>query len=160
MRIIEIRDWRSPEIKTITLTQDVGGVSYDLQVREYLPQEGDALQRTWKTGGIQHSYECAPYAIANMQKTGQDIIRLVDNNISTFIEFYVDEDNKLLRNTYSMAYRYMEIAEVCCLLKKLLPILTLSSSERKKEHCFVAFFGCGSLLEWSHARKGSVVKKL
>lgn len=118
MRIVEIVDWRSPEIKTITLTQDVGGISYDLQVREFVLQEGDALCRTWKSGGVQYFYDCAPYAIADMHKTGQVIMRLVDNSISTFMGYYVNEDNKLLRDTYSMAYRYMDIAEVCHLLKR------------------------------------------
>ena len=158
MRIVEIVDWRSPEIKTITLTQDVGGISYDLQVREFVVREGDALQRTWKSRGVEHFYECAPYAIADMHKTGQVIMRLVDNSIPTFVEYYVDEDNKLLRSTYSMAYRYMEIAEVRHLLEKRL-MLTLYFSRKKKKNYFVAFFGCGSLLEWSHARKESVAKK-
>lgn len=39
-------------------------------------------------------------------------MQYVDNNIATAIESEIDETNKLLWNTYSMAFRYSEFAEV------------------------------------------------
>jgi hypothetical protein len=112
MKIVEIDQWRSPEIKTITLTQDVGGAKYDLQVREFVPIEGDALNRAWKTNGILKAHACTPYAIANMAQTGHEIARFADNQIGIFIEFYINKADKLMWSTYSMAYRYSGIMEV------------------------------------------------
>jgi hypothetical protein len=112
MRIVEIKKWRSQEIKTIQITQDLGGASYELRVREFAPVEGDALARRWVTDGTPRSYECAPYAIANMKQAGMEYMQYIDKNIATAIESEIDETNKLLWNTYSMAYRYSEFAEV------------------------------------------------
>jgi hypothetical protein len=112
MELIEIDEWASAEIRTITLTQDVGNACYDLQVREFVPKDGDSMHRIWKSKEVQQQYLCAPYAIANMAKTASLFTRFVDANVETFIEHYTDETDKLIRNTYSMAYRYGQIVEV------------------------------------------------
>jgi hypothetical protein len=112
MKIVEISEWRSPEIKTIEVTQDLGGASYKLQVREFVQVDGDALARSWVTGGVTKYYECPPYAIVNMQQAGVEYMQYVDNNIATAIESEIDETNKLLWNTYSMAFRYSVFAQV------------------------------------------------
>ena len=112
MEIVEITQWRSQETKTITITQDVGGSSYDLRVREFIPQEGDSLARTWKTNGVRKYYYCAPYAIVNMEQTGIELMRFVDKNIETSIQYYIDDTHKLFWPTYAMACRQSQFAEV------------------------------------------------
>lgn len=112
MKMVEISKWRSQEIKTIEITQDLGGASYKLRVREFAPVDGDALARSWVTGGVTKYYECPPYAIVNMKQAGVEYMQYVDNNIATAIESEIDETDKLLWNTYSMAFRYSEFAEV------------------------------------------------
>lgn len=112
MKIVEIDQWYSPEVKTITITQDVGRATYDLQVREFVPVKGDALVRAWKTNGVEKYHDCAPYAIMNMAQTGDEIARFVDNNIENFIQYYIRGDDELLWGTYSMAYQYSKAAEV------------------------------------------------
>ena len=74
--------------------------------------DGDALARSWVTGGVTKYYECPPYAIVDMKQAGVEYMQYVDNNIATAIESEIDETNKLLWNTYSMAFRYSEFAEV------------------------------------------------
>jgi hypothetical protein len=112
MELVDIKTWESKQIKTISMTQDVAGTSYDLKVRRYIPVDGDALERKWKTNGREQSFKCAPYAIANMKEAGQTLGRFLDSTIEPSICFYIDETDKLLRNTYSMAYRYSVFAEV------------------------------------------------
>ena len=112
MKVVDINKWRSQEIKTIEITQDLGGASYQLRVREFAPVDGDALARSWVTAGVTKYYECPPYAIENMEQAGEAYMQYVDNNIATAIESEIDETNKLLWNTYSMAFRYSEFAEV------------------------------------------------
>lgn len=116
MKIAEIEDWRSSEIKTIKLTQDVCGATYDLQVREFVPVEGDSLFRGWKTKGIEKKHACTPFAIANMTQTGLQIAAFAEHNIEKFIEYYIDKDDKLMWNTYCMAYHYSRSTKVrfCC----------------------------------------------
>jgi hypothetical protein len=99
-------------VKSIRITQDVLGASYKLKVREFIPVEGDALERKRVTNGVQQSFKCAPYAIANMKEAGQRLVRFADEHLASSLCYYIDETNKLLRDTYSMAYRYSLYAEV------------------------------------------------
>lgn len=102
----EVDTWRSAEVKVITITQDVlGGSTFNLPCREFIPVDGDSLERIWKKRGITQNYPRAPYAIANMKETGDAVARFVANNVSSSIENYIDVTNdKLLQSTYSMAY--------------------------------------------------------
>jgi len=70
MEIVNIRDWKSAELRTIKITQDVKGRSYQVKVRQFEPKEGDALERKWKINGVEQSFRCAPYAIADMEEAG------------------------------------------------------------------------------------------
>ena len=115
MKIVEIDKWRSSEVKIIHVTQDVGNAWYQLKVREFVPVEGDVLERKWVTDGKQQSFECAPYAIANMEETGHDLIRFADNHLLTALCYYTGKDDGLLRNTYDMACQCTRSAEVCFL---------------------------------------------
>jgi hypothetical protein len=114
MEVIDITNWASDAIKTIDITQGVGNTQFTLQVREFRPIEGDALSRKWKADGVQYSYECGPYAIADMKQAGRTLFEFAQQNLRTAIRFWVDEENPLLRSTYNMAYSYSFKAEVRC----------------------------------------------
>jgi hypothetical protein len=111
-KIRDIKKWTSPEPKVIQLTQDCGGSAFEVEVKPFIPVDGDVLARTWVTNNVKKSYECAPYAIVNMSKTGMELCRFINNSIAAVIEAEIDETNKLLWDTYAMAYRYSEFAEV------------------------------------------------
>jgi hypothetical protein len=115
MEISDIQNWDSTEIKTIAITQDVGGKSYNLKVRKFIPVEGDALERGWKTGGVEQTFKCAPYAIANMKEAGRTLAHFADRTLESTICHYIDETDTLLRSTYHMAYRYSMFVEVSAL---------------------------------------------
>ena len=104
--MIEINTWRSADVKVIYITQDVlGGSTFEIRCREFIPVEGDSLERIWKKRGITQKYPRAPYAIANMKETGDAVARFVANNVSSSIEHYISiTTDKLLQSTYSMAY--------------------------------------------------------
>lgn len=136
MQMIEIQDWQSPEVRTITLTQDIGDATYDLRVRQFIPKEGDALERAWNSRTPQRPFPCAPYAIASMKETAQLLCNFVDRNIGVFVEYYTDETDKLIRNTYVMAYRYAHIIErkvESDLLTSVLRLWVASRMESKQE---------------------------
>jgi hypothetical protein len=112
MAIVEIDGWASEKTKTITITQDVAGIKYDIQVRKFIPLPGDFLARKWKTNGIEQSYECTPYGIANMKQAGRTLANFIDRTLGDQICYYIDESDGLLRKTYMMAYRYSNFANV------------------------------------------------
>lgn len=114
----EIQTWASTEIKTITVTQDVfGGSTFSIRCREYVPQAGDSLARTWKKNGQVVEYPRAAYAVASMRETGKEIRRFVAANIGASFKYYISEKkDALLSSTYAMAYamvfRSNDFAEV------------------------------------------------
>jgi len=112
MDIVEITEWASPEVKTITITQGVGETSYQVQVKEFVPQDGDSLERKWKSGGVQKSHRCAPYAIANMKDAALILKRFVDENIAITISDAVDRNDKLLRPAYDIALNLAQHSQV------------------------------------------------
>ena len=99
-----MEDWASEEIKTITLTQDIGTPSIQLNVREFIPQDGDCQGKTWVTQGVRHYYPCTNYAIANMHQTAQMYIDRVCTQIEPVIDFYIPEEDDFLRSTYILAH--------------------------------------------------------
>jgi hypothetical protein len=113
MKICEMEDWDSPIIKTITLTQDVGVASYSLQVRKFIPQPGDSLERTWNTAVGVKAHPCAPYALANMRETSKLFVNFVDTHIKTFIDHYISKQDPLLFTTYQMAFKHSRLSAVC-----------------------------------------------
>ena len=112
MAIVEIAEWQSADVKEVKITQGVGGTCYALQVRQFSPKPGDSLGRSWSRRGVTQTYRCAPYAIADMHRTGQELEHFVNDNVVSAIEYHIDETDLLIRNTYVMARRYSGIAPV------------------------------------------------
>lgn len=112
MEMIDITTWASDVIKTIDVTQGVGNTFYTLQVREFRPVEGDSLSRKWQIDGVQYSYECTPYAVADMKQAGRTLAQFAQNTLKPAIKFWVDDQDQLLRRTYITAYSYSIRAEV------------------------------------------------
>lgn len=89
--MVEIDQWRSTEVKVIIVTQDVlGGSTFDIPCREFIPVEGDSLQRTWKKNGVTQYYPRAPYAIANMKETGKAVQHFVASNVGSSVKHYIN----------------------------------------------------------------------
>jgi hypothetical protein len=120
MKIVEIQDWATSEVKTVELTQDVGGTFYKVHVRQFTPVDGDSLERRWRTNGEQRSYQCSSYAIINMKETGQQLIQFIEDNIKTSIEHFIGESDELLRCTYDMALEHSEKAEASTFRRQLI----------------------------------------
>lgn len=131
MKVVEIDEWRSSEIKTVTLTQDVGDATYELQVREFVPVEGDSLFRAWRTKGVEKKHAVTNYAISNMAQTGLLFAAFAEKNIGAFIKFYIDRNDTLMWNTYCMAYKYSFTVEVSFSMFR--SIAKTNSIQRKEE---------------------------
>lgn len=148
--MVEIETWASAEVKVITVTQDVfGGSTFDIRCREFIPVEGDSLERTWKKDGVTQYYRRAPYAIANMKETARAITRFVATNIGSCIKHYINvKDDRLLQSTYAMAYAMVfqprRFAGVSSPRSSSLAFcLTERNRMKKRGVCCRRFFNCG-----------------
>jgi hypothetical protein len=143
MKIVEIKEWQTSEVRTIELTQDIGDAVYKVNVRQFTPVEGDALERKWTTHGKARSYKCSPWAIVNMKETGHQLMKYVEDQIKTSIEYFIGDSDELLRSTYDMAFEHSIKAAASTstryLSKKLIQVKRAESrGETSAEGCLEA----------------------
>src|SRR4051812_1548534 len=69
--IHNITEWASTRIRTIRITQGMGGSSYELEVREFTPLQGDLMEKFWTTDGNRKVVKLPPYAIVDMEKAAR-----------------------------------------------------------------------------------------
>ena len=112
MQIVEISAWASTEVRTICVTQEVGGTYYELQVKKFIPQDGDSLERKWFSNGEHKSHKCATYAISNMKMAAKTLQRFVQDNIAVTVAHSVDHVDTLLGPAYRIALELQINAEV------------------------------------------------
>lgn len=111
MELVDIADWASDEIRTIEVTQVFLNAPYKLEVRKFLPVEGDLIEERWSDErGIIRTHTIPPFALADMEKTSQSIQKFIDGNISKYIIGAVGSLNPLLWNTYLMAFKHSKKA--------------------------------------------------
>jgi len=117
MEIKEITEWASSEIKTIRITQGFHCTPhelacYELEVREFKPVDGDVLEKVWDDKGVVKSHKIPPYGLVNMKKAACVLQKFVERCIGVYIKGIVGESDHLLWNTYVMAFRQSEEAQV------------------------------------------------
>jgi hypothetical protein len=112
MKLVDITDWASIEIKTIELSQIFLRAPYKVEVREFVPREGDMLEEKWTDGSVVKTYKIPPYAIADMGRTAEMFHGFVRNNVRTYIEGAVGRSDTLLWDTYRMTLRHSQSSQV------------------------------------------------
>jgi hypothetical protein len=108
-----ITHWASPTIRKIKITQGMSNSFYELEVREFVPQDGDLMEKFWTVNGVKKGYSIPPYAIVNLEKAAKSQRQFLNDNIGAYIEGSINNLDKLIRVTYEQAMRYAVEASVC-----------------------------------------------
>lgn len=103
----EISSWASDEIKTIRVTEGFTGQSVELQVRQFVPQEGDRLERSWVVDGVRRSVKIPAFALVDMDAVRGSYDSYIENGIEKCCNKLVNREKKLLWRTYSLAIRML-----------------------------------------------------
>ena len=74
MDLVNITAWVSTNTKTIQLSQIFVDAPYQVEVKEFIPVDGDMLEDRWTSGGVTRSHPIPRYALANMEKTAQTLL--------------------------------------------------------------------------------------
>ncbi|KAL4933686.1 uncharacterized protein BDV17DRAFT_65363 [Aspergillus undulatus] len=106
MDLIDITDWASSEIKTITLCQNNAEAPYTVQVREFVPLEGDMLELTWVSGHYVKRHKMPQYALADMESAARALNWLTSVYVGQYIVGTVGNLDDLIWQTYRFAFRY------------------------------------------------------
>ncbi|KAK0644676.1 hypothetical protein B0T16DRAFT_332780 [Cercophora newfieldiana] len=109
MDIIDIpkNDWASPEIRWIVVSPNHLRAPFRFAVRKFTPIEGDLLEEQWMTPYGKKTVPVPAYAVADMHATAADMKEYVERNISNFILSSVGNEDPLLWETYTMAFRHI-----------------------------------------------------
>jgi hypothetical protein len=116
MKLKDISDWESPNLRTIHVQSDVCEVALKLVVRKFVPiPHKDSIHRSWvdhRNGGIKKFKETTPYAIVNMKNAVQDMREYVSANVFKCMDFFLRGSDQLVKETYEFMRKYMQRVEV------------------------------------------------
>lgn len=102
----EISSWASPETKTIHVTEGFTGTSVALRVRQFIPQAGDSLERSWVgNDGVRRSVHIPNFAVVDMDATKASFDKYIKNGIWETCKRMIGPENTLMWNTYALAMK-------------------------------------------------------
>lgn len=101
----DITLWASDEIKKIKVTQGFTSKTLTLEVRKFVPLEGDMIHKTWTVGGVEKKVLFPTYAIVSLQAALESCSRWINDEGPRYFNALLNSDPSyaLLRETYSMA---------------------------------------------------------
>ncbi|KAK7422988.1 hypothetical protein QQX98_001278 [Neonectria punicea] len=111
--VVDINHWASPEVKMIELTQANSSLRWAFRVRQFVPQEGDSLERTWlsKQTGVRKYHPVTPYGLLSMKEAAKSFSKSLDNDMDTIIDEIAGVEKTWLAETYRMAHKHSKEAE-------------------------------------------------
>jgi hypothetical protein len=115
MKLKDISDWASPQLRTILVQSDICEVPLKVVVREFVPiPHKDEMHRSWMDHkrGIKKFKKTTPYAIANMRNAVEDMREYVTANIFKCVDFFLQGSDTLVKETYQFARKHMQRVEV------------------------------------------------
>lgn len=110
--MVDITDWASSVTKTIRSTHGLCPEPFEMTVQQFLPKEGDLLERRWVDGKVRKSFRVEPYAVVNMSKTAVALQKYIDANVKPCTEHFLKDRDDLVKDTYTMAFRHSSFATV------------------------------------------------
>lgn len=117
MDLVDIDTWASPKIRTIKASQVSPHAPYEIQVREFVPAEGDTMEEVWTTRrSVLKRHRIPPFAICDLKKTAAVLEAYIDRHICTYVNGVVYDLDTLLWTTYRFAFGHMGRAKVCFFL--------------------------------------------
>ncbi|KAK3336155.1 hypothetical protein B0T19DRAFT_395938 [Cercophora scortea] len=102
----DIGSWASSDYRTIRVTEGYTGKSVELLVREFNPQDGDKLYRTWVSpgpNGKRWKVEIPRYAIVNMEAAKDAFDTYIREGMVPCCQHFLDSRENLFWRTYSLA---------------------------------------------------------
>jgi hypothetical protein len=114
MEMQDITEWASTETKIITMNSpNLGPGTFTLEVREFVPVEGDRMEEVHGDDGRSKVIKLPPYAMISLKKSSDQMRQHLKANIGHFISASIDEQRSpLIWYTYKMALNQAEKSSV------------------------------------------------
>jgi hypothetical protein len=104
LKLKDISEWASPETRRIQTTEGFSTIPLELEVRRFVPKEGDVLERHWWTRDrIRKSVPVPAFAIANINAARKAYEHYINQGGAEFFAGWLKGKDELLVKTYSAA---------------------------------------------------------
>ncbi|KAI1461644.1 hypothetical protein F4805DRAFT_240428 [Annulohypoxylon moriforme] len=122
----DISQWASMEIRKVKVTEGYTNQPIELRVRQFIPQEGDRLERSWVHDGTRKNVKIPPYAIVNLEEAKSIYTEYIRQGLPECCKKVLSGKDRLLLATYAAAIRASRDptidAKESALLKKALQL--------------------------------------
>lgn len=95
-----IQKWASSEVKIINVAEGYSDQTLEIRVREFIPQEGDRVTRTWSHCGAIKSVPVPPYALVNLESAREAYTTHIRTSIGQALGNILGRSGGLLHKTY------------------------------------------------------------
>ncbi|KAL7913134.1 hypothetical protein GGI35DRAFT_278475 [Trichoderma velutinum] len=99
-----IQLWASRDVKIIHISVYFSNTVLPLQVRKFVPQEGDKLERTWDYQGTKKSVTIPPYALIDLEAGKSAYTRYIRDSMTDIFRNFLGDTESLLYKTYLQAW--------------------------------------------------------
>ncbi|KAK7907869.1 hypothetical protein PG985_015172 [Apiospora marii] len=101
----DISNWASFETRNVGVTEGYTHQPVVLRVRQFVPQEGDSLERTWVYDGVRRSVRIPAFAIVNLEEARNAYEDHLTRSVKDFCRSVVSSKHKLIWGTYAAALK-------------------------------------------------------
>ncbi|KAK7397609.1 hypothetical protein QQX98_013020 [Neonectria punicea] len=100
-----IQNWASEDLKTIYISDGLSNRCVEVQVRQFIPQSGDKLERTWDFNGTKKSVSIPPYALVKLDEVKKAYSEHIQESMREAFGNLLGTQESLLYQTYDRAWR-------------------------------------------------------
>ena len=98
-----IQKWASSDTKLIRIGDGYSSKPIEIRVRQFVPQDGDKLERTWDYNGVKKSVVIPPYALENWEDGKLAYSQHIRDSVSDIFKCVLGRRDGLLHKTYAQA---------------------------------------------------------
>ncbi|KAI1279149.1 hypothetical protein F5Y07DRAFT_387680 [Xylaria sp. FL0933] len=101
----DISHWASTDIRKVRVTEGYTKETVELRVRQFVPQDGDSLERSWVHDGVRRRVRIPAYAIVNLEEAKNAYSAYINNSFVECCKKILFGKDKLLLGTYAAALK-------------------------------------------------------
>ncbi|XXG93968.1 hypothetical protein Hte_000218 [Hypoxylon texense] len=101
----DISQWASLETRIVKVTEGYTEQTVELRVRQFVPQDGDRLDRSWFHNGAQRRVRIPPYAIVNLEEAKRTYDNYIKQWLPECCKKVLAGKDRLLLVTYGAAIK-------------------------------------------------------
>lgn len=110
-----IQEWASAETRVIQVSEGYSDQVLELRVRQFVPQEGDKLERSWVYAGEKRTAKIPPFALIDLDRGKSSYVKYIRSSMTqAYTKILSQERGEKGREGCGMLYQtYFQAVEHC-----------------------------------------------